>query len=94
MRHIGNKVKTQIWSEAIKPTLTELEIFEARSIPFDFRLYGPNTETKWFSEGRRLAPILNTEPRQSVYIELANRMAELAKLHNASLPTYSEYKGK
>lgn len=55
-------------------------------------LYGPNTETKWFTEGRRLAPILNTEPRQSVYIELANRMAELAKLHNASLPTYSEYK--
>ncbi|KAI5737166.1 hypothetical protein M8J76_010663 [Diaphorina citri] len=55
-------------------------------------LYGPNTESKWFIEGRRLAPVLNTEPRQSVYIELANRMAEIARAHNASLPSYSQYK--
>ncbi|KAL1457419.1 hypothetical protein WDU94_007653 [Cyamophila willieti] len=55
-------------------------------------LYGPNTGSKWFIEGRRLAPVLNTEPRPSVYIELANKMAELAREHNASLPPYSEYK--
>uniref|UniRef100_A0A8D9EJ56 BRCA2-interacting transcriptional repressor EMSY n=1 Tax=Cacopsylla melanoneura TaxID=428564 RepID=A0A8D9EJ56_9HEMI len=55
-------------------------------------LYGPNTGSKWFIEGRRLAPVLNIEPRQSVYIELANKMAELAREHNAKLPPYSEYK--
>ncbi|XP_051881627.1 BRCA2-interacting transcriptional repressor EMSY isoform X2 [Pristis pectinata] len=63
---------------------------DERLMTIAHHMSGPNSSAEWSIEGRRLVPLMPRLVPQTAFTVTANAVANVAALHNATLPTPAE----